>query len=118
VPYVAEIDELYRCADVLLMRAGASSIAEAAVCNVPAVLVPYPHAADDHQLANALWAARSMGWRVVVERPGEGPPECALREAVLDLLLRAADRRPRPAFAELHAEAAQRISDQLLRRCA
>jgi UDP-N-acetylglucosamine--N-acetylmuramyl-(pentapeptide) pyrophosphoryl-undecaprenol N-acetylglucosamine transferase len=43
----------YAAADLALARAGASSLSELAHCGVPAVLVPYPHAADDHQTANA-----------------------------------------------------------------
>src|SRR5690606_27210223 len=40
-------------AHLLIGRAGASTIAEAAAIGRPAILVPYPHAIDDHQTANA-----------------------------------------------------------------
>ena len=46
-------EELYATADLVVFRAGATGIAELAICGVPAVLVPYPHAKDDHQRANA-----------------------------------------------------------------
>jgi UDP-N-acetylglucosamine--N-acetylmuramyl-(pentapeptide) pyrophosphoryl-undecaprenol N-acetylglucosamine transferase len=43
----------YAAADVLISRAGAMSIAEICVVHKPAVLVPYPYAAEDHQTVNA-----------------------------------------------------------------
>ncbi|MCZ6464950.1 MAG: undecaprenyldiphospho-muramoylpentapeptide beta-N-acetylglucosaminyltransferase [Proteobacteria bacterium] len=43
----------YRWADLALCRAGGLTVAELALAGLPALLVPYPHAADDHQAANA-----------------------------------------------------------------
>ena len=48
-------------ADLVISRSGASSLAELAAANVPAILVPLPTAADDHQRANARAAAKSGG---------------------------------------------------------
>jgi UDP-N-acetylglucosamine--N-acetylmuramyl-(pentapeptide) pyrophosphoryl-undecaprenol N-acetylglucosamine transferase len=50
--------ELFSCADLVVSRAGAGSIAEMVVCLSPAILVPYPHAADGHQEANARFMER------------------------------------------------------------
>lgn len=41
------------CADIAIARAGAGTIAELARCGVPSIMVPYPRAADNHQLKNA-----------------------------------------------------------------
>ena len=46
--------ELVRLATAVLSRAGASSLAEYATVRVPALLIPYPHAVDDHQRKNAV----------------------------------------------------------------
>lgn len=50
--------ELFSCADLVLSRAGAGSIAEMVVCLSPAILIPYPYAADGHQEANARYLER------------------------------------------------------------
>jgi UDP-N-acetylglucosamine--N-acetylmuramyl-(pentapeptide) pyrophosphoryl-undecaprenol N-acetylglucosamine transferase len=52
-------------ADLVLCRAGATTLAELAAAGRPAILVPYPHAADDHQRLNAE-AVRDAGAAIVV----------------------------------------------------
>jgi UDP-N-acetylglucosamine--N-acetylmuramyl-(pentapeptide) pyrophosphoryl-undecaprenol N-acetylglucosamine transferase len=53
VPYLDRIGLAYACADVVVSRCGATALAEITACGLPAILVPYPHAADDHQTHNA-----------------------------------------------------------------
>jgi UDP-N-acetylglucosamine--N-acetylmuramyl-(pentapeptide) pyrophosphoryl-undecaprenol N-acetylglucosamine transferase len=55
--FIADMAEAYAWADVVICRAGASTIAELAGAGVAAALVPYPHAVDDHQTANARFLA-------------------------------------------------------------
>lgn len=45
----------YSAADLAITRAGAGTLAELAACRTPAILVPFPFAADDHQTANAQY---------------------------------------------------------------
>ncbi|MDY2777826.1 MAG: undecaprenyldiphospho-muramoylpentapeptide beta-N-acetylglucosaminyltransferase [Collinsella sp.] len=52
-PYIDSMGEVLAAADLVVSRAGASSIAEIAALAAPAVLVPYPHATADHQTTNA-----------------------------------------------------------------
>ncbi len=120
VPHVAEMDDLYRMADLLVMRAGASAIAEAAVCQVPCVLIPYPHAADDHQRQNACYVADRLGWPIVSEAPPGCIEPAVLGQVVIELL----ERSGRPGagaaaeLAALHRDAARRVAEQVLKRCA
>jgi UDP-N-acetylglucosamine--N-acetylmuramyl-(pentapeptide) pyrophosphoryl-undecaprenol N-acetylglucosamine transferase len=48
---------VYAEADLVVCRAGATTVAEIAAAGVASVLVPYPHAVDDHQTANARFLA-------------------------------------------------------------
>ncbi|MGB8692070.1 MAG: undecaprenyldiphospho-muramoylpentapeptide beta-N-acetylglucosaminyltransferase [Steroidobacteraceae bacterium] len=52
-PYIEDMAEAYGWADLVLCRAGALTIAELTAAGVGAILVPYPHAVDDHQTSNA-----------------------------------------------------------------
>ena len=53
VPFISDMSDAYRWADVVICRAGALTVAELAAAGAAAILVPYPHAVDDHQTANA-----------------------------------------------------------------
>jgi UDP-N-acetylglucosamine--N-acetylmuramyl-(pentapeptide) pyrophosphoryl-undecaprenol N-acetylglucosamine transferase len=53
-PFITTMDQAYAVADVVLSRAGASSISELCIVGKPSVLVPFPFAAEDHQTKNAM----------------------------------------------------------------
>jgi UDP-N-acetylglucosamine--N-acetylmuramyl-(pentapeptide) pyrophosphoryl-undecaprenol N-acetylglucosamine transferase len=55
IPFCDQVAVLLSAADLVIGRAGAGSIAELIRCETAAILLPYPHAADDHQRANAAW---------------------------------------------------------------
>jgi UDP-N-acetylglucosamine--N-acetylmuramyl-(pentapeptide) pyrophosphoryl-undecaprenol N-acetylglucosamine transferase len=65
IPFLDRMELGYASADLVVSRAGATTIAELAVCGLPSVLVPYPYATEDHQAANARELAR-VGAAVVV----------------------------------------------------
>jgi UDP-N-acetylglucosamine--N-acetylmuramyl-(pentapeptide) pyrophosphoryl-undecaprenol N-acetylglucosamine transferase len=52
-PFFADLPQRLAAAHLVIGRAGASTVAELATIGRPSLLVPYPHAADDHQTANA-----------------------------------------------------------------
>ncbi|MEO7444557.1 MAG: undecaprenyldiphospho-muramoylpentapeptide beta-N-acetylglucosaminyltransferase [Ferruginibacter sp.] len=54
LPFISEMENAYAAADVIISRSGAMAIAEICVVKKPAIFVPYPHAAEDHQTANAM----------------------------------------------------------------
>ncbi len=51
--FIQDMDRVYRAADLVLCRAGATTIFDLMAMGKPAVLVPYPYAANDHQTLNA-----------------------------------------------------------------
>lgn len=57
VAFITDMAAAYAWADVVICRAGALTIAELAAAGVPAILVPFPFAVDDHQKANAAFLA-------------------------------------------------------------
>ena len=65
VPFSDQVAALLSAADLVVARAGAGSIAEMIRCETPSIVIPYPHAADDHQRANALWF-EELGAAVVI----------------------------------------------------
>jgi len=68
-PFCDRMGELLSAADLVVSRAGAGTLAELIRCETPAILVPYPHAANDHQRPNAVFFER-QGGGVVVEQTG------------------------------------------------
>lgn len=54
-PFIADMAEAYDWADVVICRAGALTVAELTAAGVGALLIPYPHAIDDHQTKNGEW---------------------------------------------------------------
>jgi UDP-N-acetylglucosamine--N-acetylmuramyl-(pentapeptide) pyrophosphoryl-undecaprenol N-acetylglucosamine transferase len=67
MPFSDRMAELMSAADLVVSRAGAGTIAELIRCETPAILVPYPQAADDHQRANAAFFERQGGGIVVAQ---------------------------------------------------
>ena len=69
VEFTDDLPARYAWADLAVCRAGALTVAELAVAGLPALLVPYPYAADDHQAANAQVLAECGGALVLGSRP-------------------------------------------------
>ncbi|MBI2083634.1 MAG: undecaprenyldiphospho-muramoylpentapeptide beta-N-acetylglucosaminyltransferase [Deltaproteobacteria bacterium] len=67
VPFIQDMGEAYREADLVVSRAGASTIAELIVAGRPAIFIPYPHAARNHQEENARALERVGGAKVFRE---------------------------------------------------
>jgi UDP-N-acetylglucosamine--N-acetylmuramyl-(pentapeptide) pyrophosphoryl-undecaprenol N-acetylglucosamine transferase len=68
LPYIDDMSGAYAAADLVVARAGATTVAELAVCAKRAVLVPYPFAADNHQEHNARSLAERGGAEVIVQK--------------------------------------------------
>ncbi len=78
-----EIAGLLQHADLAISRAGSGALCELAACGTPAILVPYPESADQHQEINAGFAA-SLGAAVVVHQ--HQPDEQTLGDTIFRLL--------------------------------
>jgi len=98
----------YAVADVVIARAGASSLNEIAMCGLPSILVPYPYAADDHQTRNAEVFAGAGAAELIQERDLTAEKLAALASSILqDLPTR--QRMAKAARALAIPDAAERV---------
>jgi len=67
LPFLDRMELAFAVADLAVSRAGATTIAEQAVCGLPALLVPYPYATENHQEANARELEHSGAASVVLD---------------------------------------------------
>jgi UDP-N-acetylglucosamine--N-acetylmuramyl-(pentapeptide) pyrophosphoryl-undecaprenol N-acetylglucosamine transferase len=112
-PFFAQMELALGAASVALSRAGASSLAELAAMRLPAVLVPYPAAADNHQFHNAQAFASSGAARLLEQKGATGG---MLARLLLDLGQdETARRRMQQALTRWHApQAAEQIAEAIL----
>lgn len=82
VAFIDDMAAAYRWADFAVCRAGALTVAELAAAGLPAILVPFPHAIDDHQYHNGRWLAQ--GGAAVLIREAELEP-ARLAAAIAEL---------------------------------
>jgi UDP-N-acetylglucosamine--N-acetylmuramyl-(pentapeptide) pyrophosphoryl-undecaprenol N-acetylglucosamine transferase len=72
VPFIQDMPAASAAADLIVCRSGAGAVAELAAAGKPAILVPFPFAADDHQTRNAEVLARAGAARLVPDREFSG----------------------------------------------
>ena len=72
LPYLRQIHLAYAVADLVVCRSGAMTLAEIAACGTPAILVPYPYAAHNHQEVNALNLVERGAAAMVLDRELNG----------------------------------------------
>ncbi len=95
VPFLADVAGEMAAADVIVARAGAVTVAEIAAIGRASILVPFPHAADDHQAKNAL-ALAELGGTVCLRQDDADPVRLATE---LVSILTDDERRTRMAHA-------------------
>jgi len=116
VAFIDDMPRAYAGADLLLCRAGATTISELTVCKKPAILVPFPFAADDHQTVNAHSLVQSGAAVLMPEKELTGEKLAAELRALegdrsrLSRMSRASGLLGRP-------EAAREIADVCVSLC-
>ncbi|MBY0492664.1 MAG: undecaprenyldiphospho-muramoylpentapeptide beta-N-acetylglucosaminyltransferase [Cyanobacteria bacterium] len=109
--FIFEIDREMKAADVVICRAGATTLAELAASATPAILVPLPTSTDDHQRKNADVFAKSGAGLVIEERDLKAALPDLLRSVISD-----PERRRRMSMAArslARPDAVQRIADRV-----
>jgi UDP-N-acetylglucosamine--N-acetylmuramyl-(pentapeptide) pyrophosphoryl-undecaprenol N-acetylglucosamine transferase len=112
VPFIDDMAAAYAAAHLVICRAGATTIAELTACGRPAILIPYPHAAADHQTGNA----RALAHRgAALLLPQAGLTAEGLAGVIGDLL---ADRERLLAMAATaHSLGRRGAADLILEEC-
>lgn len=70
--FIYDMDNAYACADMVVCRSGALTLAEVSALGKPAVLIPYPFAANNHQEHNARSFEKAGAAKVVLDRDAAG----------------------------------------------
>jgi len=108
--FIDDVPQRMAKAHVVISRAGASTVAEALVVGRPSILVPYPHAADDHQTYNAHAVdAAGAGW--IMPQDTFTPDNLAMRLDSLLGLPAVLQKAARCARDLGRADAAKRLAD-------
>jgi UDP-N-acetylglucosamine--N-acetylmuramyl-(pentapeptide) pyrophosphoryl-undecaprenol N-acetylglucosamine transferase len=112
VPFIDDMARAYASAQLVIARAGATTLAEVCAIGRPAVLVPYPHAADDHQTKNAEALERAGAAIAIAETDLD---EAGLASTIESLVAEDGRRRAMASAARQHGrpEAAASIVDDL-----
>src|SRR5690606_9108658 len=112
-PFIADMAEAFGWADLVVCRAGASTLAEVCAAGVGSVLVPFPAAVDDHQTRNAEYLVE-RGAAVLLRQDDAlaAGIEQLLRELTADPARRM--QMAQAARALARADAAERIADIIL----
>lgn len=118
-PFVEDMASMYRWADVAVCRSGAMTVSELACAQLPALLVPFPFAIDDHQTANARWLVDAGAARLLPQAQLDaGSLAQCLREldndrAALQAMANAMHSLARPASAQCVADICEAVSGQV-----
>jgi UDP-N-acetylglucosamine--N-acetylmuramyl-(pentapeptide) pyrophosphoryl-undecaprenol N-acetylglucosamine transferase len=110
------MEEAYGASDLAIARSGAASLAELSHFGLPAILIPYPFAADDHQTANARIFEKADA--AVLVKQSDATPE-TLSEKI-GALFASPDRlteMSRQSRRLAPDDAAERVADVLLSSC-
>ena len=81
-PFFRDMTDCYQQADLMICRSGATTVAEITAIGKPAILIPFPHAADNHQVLNAGLLVQSQAAEMILESDLTGS---ALAERILFL---------------------------------
>ena len=68
VPFIDDMAAVYSAADMIVSRAGATTVSELAALGKPSLLIPYPYAANNHQEVNAQVLVAAKGAEMILER--------------------------------------------------
>lgn len=112
-PFINDMAAEYAKSDLIICRAGATTIAETTACGKPCLFIPFPHAVDDHQRKNAEALLKKDACFMMLERELSG-------QSLADMILKLAEGRQllqrtgELAFTLARLDAAKIIVDEMI----
>ncbi|MDA8428655.1 MAG: undecaprenyldiphospho-muramoylpentapeptide beta-N-acetylglucosaminyltransferase [Geobacteraceae bacterium] len=113
-PFISDMATEYHKADLIICRAGATTIAEVTACGKACLFIPFPHAVDDHQRRNAEALLKKQACFMLLEHELNGERLASLVRDVMDdpALLR---QTGEAAFSLARLDAARIIVDEMMK---
>lgn len=113
-PFIADMAAQYRQADLIVCRAGATTIAEVTACGKACLFIPFPHAVDDHQRRNAEALLKKQACFMLLEHELTGEHLAGLiRDVMHDPAV--LQQTGEAAFGMARLDAAQIIVDEMIK---
>ncbi len=114
--YTEQMDKVLAAAELVIGRAGASTLAELTAAGVPSILLPYPYHKDQHQLRNAEVLAEAGAAKIMTDTCNEEKTAKALAAVLGDSMIEGEIRKMAAAAQRLaKPEAAKRVAEELIR---
>ena len=114
IPFIDSMAAAYRVADLIVCRAGATTVAEVTACGKPCIFIPYPYAVDDHQRRNAEALLNKEAGFMILDREMSGESLARLVAELIDNPERIA-AAGRKARSLARPDAARVIVDEMLK---
>ena len=113
-PFIDDMAGAYQRADLVICRAGATTIAELTACGRPSIFIPFPHAVDDHQRCNAEALLKKGAGFMLLERELNGE---SLAGMICELMgdPEKLQRTGKLAFSLAKLDAAKIIVDEMMK---
>jgi UDP-N-acetylglucosamine--N-acetylmuramyl-(pentapeptide) pyrophosphoryl-undecaprenol N-acetylglucosamine transferase len=83
-PFIDDMNAAYSACDLLVSRAGATTVAEIAVLGIPAILMPSPNVAENHQYYNAKYLADNRAAVLIEDKDAEDKLEAVVEDLLLN----------------------------------
>jgi len=114
-PFIHDMAGAYQQADLVICRAGATTIAEVTACGRPSILIPFPYAVDDHQARNAEALLKKGACFMLLEQELSGEKLATMIRELIENreLLKQTARR---AFGMARLDAAKIIVDEMTKK--
>ena len=113
-PFIDDMASAYQRADLLICRAGATTIAELTACGRPTIFIPFPHAVDDHQRRNAEALLKKDAAFMLLERELSGEKLAGMISELMNAPEKL-QRTGRLAFSLAKLDAAKIIVDEMVK---